>query len=361
MVDINTIELALKYSPEFDLAIAKTVPSLAKRNYLIGSCLAIGLGLFAAFLIPSEIANILGGGITVMGIGMAIYSIQSQIDDSIEAQEERIKLKIAQSVRRAKVTVTNEQKKLTKAAHTWHRFSFDNGNNSNHTITFNSYIIKIANRPDCLNVDFRIEQILYRTEVYAEFYSTKSGELKSRQRQHKVPDRVKFTISLPNHKRTVKGVMGFDDYHQMTSLYSARHQKALDLAEFHHRYAIAEEHIRNDGKRIYLSPEEKQAIAHRQELAEFDLMLGKDQAMQAVSIAPIVTKDLQDIQESLQKSLQELTSIPSAHREPTPHFSESDLRSIGLPAIRQQFNITARSYANAFVKLREKGIIINAP
>lgn len=359
MVDINTIELALKYAPEFDLAIAKTVPSLAKRNYLIGSCLTILLGLFVAFLIPSEIASILGGGITVMGIGMAIYSIQSQIDDSIEAQEERIKLKITQSIRRAKVTVTNEQKKLTSAAHTWHKFSFDNGNNSNHTIAFNSYIIQITNRPDCLNVDFRSEQILYRTEVYAEFYSTKSGELKSRQRQHKVPDRVKFTIALPNHKRTVKGVMGFDAYHQMTSLYSARHQKALDLAEFHHRYAIAEENIRHHGQRIYLSPEEKQAIAHRQELAEFDLILGKDQAVQAV--APIVTKDLQDIQESLQESLQELTSIPSAHREPTPHFSESDLRSIGLPAIRQQFNITARSYANAFVKLREKGIIIHAP
>ncbi|MDG3496445.1 MULTISPECIES: hypothetical protein [Pseudanabaena] len=145
----------------------------------------------------------------------------------------------------------------------------------------------------------------------------------------------------------------------MTSLYSARHQKALDLAEFHHRYAIAEENIRHHGKQIYLSPEEKQAIAHRKELAEFDLMLSKTD--RAFSIVPIVNKDLQDIQESLQESLQEITSITSAHREPIPHFSESDLRSIGLPAIRQQFNITARSYANAFVKLREKGIIIHAP
>ncbi|ELS32875.1 MULTISPECIES: hypothetical protein [Pseudanabaena] len=199
MIDINTIELALKYAPEFDLAIAKTVPSLAKRNYLVGSCLAILLGLFAAFFMPSEIANMLGGGITVMGIGMAIYSIQSQIDDSIEAQEERVKLKITKSIRRAKVTVNNEHKNLTSAAHTWHRFSFDNGNTTNHTIAFNSYVTKITNRPDCLNVDFRTEQILYRTEVYAEFYSTKSGELKSRQRQHKVADRVKFTIALPNH------------------------------------------------------------------------------------------------------------------------------------------------------------------
>ena len=40
-------------------------------------------------------------------------------------------------------------------------------------------------------------------------------------------------------------------------------------------------------------------------------------------------------------------------------FKESDLKSMGLPTIRAQFGITARSYSDAFIKLQELGIIIH--
>jgi len=40
-------------------------------------------------------------------------------------------------------------------------------------------------------------------------------------------------------------------------------------------------------------------------------------------------------------------------------FKESDLKSMGLPAIRAQFGITARSYSEAFLKLQELGIVIH--
>ncbi len=40
-------------------------------------------------------------------------------------------------------------------------------------------------------------------------------------------------------------------------------------------------------------------------------------------------------------------------------FKESDLKSMGLPTIRAQFGITARSYSEAFVKLQGLGVMIH--
>jgi hypothetical protein len=323
MVDINTIELAFKLIPEYNSEVAKTVPSNIKTNYLIGSIIVIGIGLFTLLATSQTMLKVLGGGLAIGGMGSSIYISQRKIDDSSEAQEERQKFNIAESIRKAKVNVARERERLTDAAHSWHSFSFDTANAIGDRITFNSYTVKVTDRPDCINIGLSTEKILYRTESYAEFYTTKRGKLKSRQRQRKVADRVKFTVAFPFRKRAVKGVMPFDHYNRMVALYNARHQKAQGLAEFNQRYAIAEENIRKHGDRIYVSPEEKQALENAKDLASFDLQL--NQIGEAVPI--IVT--------------------------------ESELRAIGLPAIRQQFNLKARSYDEAFTKLSSQGFTIH--
>ena len=275
MVDINTIELSFKRIPEYNAELAKTVPSNIKTNYLVGSVVAIGIGLFTLFATSQSMLKILGGGLAVGGVGTSIYILQRKTDDSSEAQEERKKLDIAEGIRKAKANVTNERIRLTNAAHCFRPFNFDTANSIGDSISFNSYIVKVTDRPDSINIGLRTDKILYRTESYAEFYTTKRGKLKSRQRKRKVADRVKFTVAFPTRKRAVKGVMAFDSYNQMVSLYSARHQKAQDLAEFNQRYAIAEENIRKHGDQVYFSPEEKKAIEEAKELASFDLRLNQ--------------------------------------------------------------------------------------
>jgi hypothetical protein len=367
MVDINTIELSFKRIPEYNAELAKTVPSNIKTNYLVGSVVAIGIGLFTLFATSQSMLKILGGGLAVGGVGTSIYILQRKTDDSSEAQEERKKLDIAEGIRKAKANVTNERIRLTNAAHCFRPFNFDTANSIGDSISFNSYIVKVTDRPDSINIGLRTDKILYRTESYAEFYTTKRGKLKSRQRKRKVADRVKFTVAFPTRKRAVKGVMAFDSYNQMVSLYSARHQKAQDLAEFNQRYAIAEENIRKHGDQVYFSPEEKKAIEEAKELASFDLRLNQIGEEVAIFI------DESEFAEFDQKlGLDSFSSSPDIETDDelvddeadessddqTVQFTESELKAIGLPAIRKQFNITARSYNEAFAKLSSQGITI---
>ena len=214
----------------------------------------------------------------------------------------------------------------------------------------------------------RTDKILYRTESYAEFYTTKRGKLKSRQRKRKVADRVKFTVAFPTRKRAVKGVMPFERYNQMVSLYNARHQKAQDLAEFNQRYTIAEENIRKHGDQIYFSPEEKKAIEEAKELASFDLRLN-----QIGEEVAIVIDESEFVEFDQKLGLDLFSSNPDIEIDDefiddesddssdnqTVQFTESELKAIGLPAIRKQFNITARSYNEAFTKLSSQGITIH--
>lgn len=108
MVDINTIELSFKRIPEYNAELAKTVPSNIKTNYLVGSVVAIGIGLFTLFATSQSMLKILGGGLAVGGVGTSIYILQRKTDDSSEAQEERkslILLKV--SVRRRQMLQMN--------------------------------------------------------------------------------------------------------------------------------------------------------------------------------------------------------------------------------------------------------------
>jgi len=369
MIDITIIELAFKRIPEYNSEIVKTVPSHTKTNYLFGSFVAIGVGLFTLIVTSQSMVKILGGGVAAGGVGVSIYALQRKVDDSIEAQEERAKFAIAENIRKAKVTVNSERASLTQAAHGFYSFSFDTANSINDAITFNSYEVKVTDRPDSINIGLRTDKILYRTETYAEFYTTKRGKLKSRQRKRKVADRVKFTIAFLTRKRAVKGVMQFGAYNQMISLYNLRHQKAQDLAEFNKRYAIAEENIRKHGDQLYFSPEEKKAIEYAKELARFDLMLG-----QIGEVVPIVIDESEFAEFDKALGLDSYSSSPdievaddlvddetdaSNDDDQTVQFTESDLKLIGLPAIRKQFDITARSYAEAFTKLRENGVVVH--
>jgi hypothetical protein len=347
MVDINTIELSFKRIPEYNAELAKTVPSNTKTNFLVGSVIAIGIGLFTLLATSQSMLKILGGSLAVGGVGTAIYISQRKTDDSREAQEERKKFNIAESIRKARANITNERIRLTNAAHSFHIFSFDTANAIGDRLEFNSYIVKVTDRPDSINIGLRTDKILYRTEVYAEFYTTKRGKLKSRQRNRKVPDRVKFTVAFPTRKRTVKGVMPFDIYNQMVSLYNSRHQKAQDLAEFNQRYAIAEENIRKHGDRIYFSPEEEKAIEEAKVLASFDLRL--NQIGEEVAIV-IDESEFAEFDQKLGLDLfssspdiktdDELIDDESdeSSDDQTVQFTESELKAIGLPAIRKQFN-----------------------
>ena len=367
MVDINTVELSFKLIPKYNDKLAKTVPSNTKTNYLVGSVVAIGIGLFTLLATSQSMLKILGGGLAVGGVGTSIYILQRKTDDSSEAQEERKKFNIAESIRKAKTNVTNERVRLTNAAHSWHSFSFDTANAIDDRITFNSYTVKVADRPDSINIGLRTDKILYRTESYAEFYTTKRGNLKSRQRSRKVADRVKFTVAFPTRKRAIKGVIPFDSYNQMVSLYNARHQKAQALAEFNQRYAIAEENVRKHGDQIYFSPEEKKSMEEAKELASFDLRL--NQIGETVAIV-IDESEFAEFDQKL--GLDSFSSNPDIETDDefindesddssdnqTVQFTESELKAIGLPAIRKQFNITARSYNEAFIKLSSQGITI---
>ncbi|WP_271253814.1 hypothetical protein [Pseudanabaena sp. Chao 1811] len=366
MVDINTIELSFKRIPEYNAELAKTVPSNVKTNYLVGSVIAIGIGLFTLLATSQSMLKILGGGLAVGGVGTSVYISQRKTDDSSEAQEERKKFNIAESIRKAKANVSNERVRLTNAAHSFHSFSFDTANAIGDSISFNSYTVKVTDRPDSINIGLRTDKILYRTESYAEFYTTKGGKLKSRQRKRKVADRVKFTVAFPTRKRAVKGVMPFDSYNQMISLYNARHQKAQDLAEFNQRYTIAEENIRKHGDQIYFSPEEKKAIEEAKALASFDLRLN-----QIGEEVAIVIDESEFAEFDQQLGLDSFSSNPDIETDDefidesddssdnqTVQFTESELKAIGLPAIRKQFNITARSYNEAFTKLSLQGVTI---
>jgi hypothetical protein len=178
---------------------------------------------------------------------------------------------------------------------------------------------------------------------------------------------VKFTVAFPTRKRAVKGVMPFDSYNQMISLYNARHQKAQDLAEFNQRYTIAEENIRKHGDQIYFSPEEKKAIEEAKALASFDMRL--NQIGEEVAIV-IDESEFAEFDQKL--GLDSFSSNPDIEIDDefiddesddssdnqTVRFIESELKAIGLPAIRKQFNITARSYNEAFAKLSSQGITI---
>jgi hypothetical protein len=367
MVDINIIELSFKRIPEYNAELAKTVPSNTKTNYLIGSIVAIGVGLFTLLATSQSMLKILGGSLAAGGVGTSIYISQRKTNDSSEAQEERKKFNIAESIRKAKANVANERVRLTNAAHSFRSFSFDTANTIGDSISFNSYIVKVTDRPDSINIGLRTDKILYRTESYAEFYTTKRGKLKSRQRSRKVPDRVKFTLAFPTRKRAVKGVMPFGSYNQMVSLYNARHQKAQDLAEFNQRYKIAEDNIRKHGDQVYFSPEEKKAIEEAKALASFDLRL--NQIGEEVAIV-IDESEFAEFDRKL--GLDSFSSNPDIETDDellddeaddssddqTVRFTESELKEIGLPAIRKQFNITARSYNEAFTKLSSQGITI---
>lgn len=365
MVDVNTIELSFKRIPEYNAELAKTVPSNTKTNYLVGSVLAIGIGLFTLLANSQSMIKILGGGLAFGGVGTSIYILQRKTDDSSEAQEERKKFNIAESIRKAKVNVTSERGRLTDAAHRFHSFSFDTANAIGDHITFNSYIVRVTDRPDSINIGLRTDKILYRSETYIEFYTTKRGKLKSRQRSRKVPDRVKFTVAFPTRKRAVKGVMPFNSYNQMVALYNARYQKAQHLAEFNKRYTIAEENIIKHGDQIYFSSEEEKAIEEAKELASFDLCL--NQIGQEVAIV-IDESEFAEFDQKL--GLDSFSSNPDIETDDelvddessddqTVQFTESELKVIGLPAIRKQFNITARSYNEAFTKLSSQGITIH--
>ncbi|WP_434687625.1 hypothetical protein [Pseudanabaena minima] len=351
MVDIHTVELSFKRIPEYNAKLAKTVPSSTKTNYLVGSIIAIGIGLFTLLVNSQSIPNILGGSLAVGGVVTSIYILQRTTDDSSEAQEERKKFHIAESIHKAKINVKNEQVRLTNAAHSWHSFGFDTTNTIGDRIAFNSYTVKVTDRPDSINIGLRIDKILYRTEFYTEFYTAKQDKLKSRQCKRKIPDRIKFTIAFPTRKRAVKGIMPFDSYNQMVTLYNARHQKAQELVEFSQRYAIAEENIRKHGDRIYFSPEEKKAIEDLENLASFDLRLnqiGKEVAI-VVDESKFAKFDQKLGLESFSGSLDNKSSDDRIIK-----FTDLELKAIGLPTIRKQFNITARSYNEAITKLNAK-------
>lgn len=363
MIDVDTIELSLKQVPTYNPKLAQTVNSRTKKNYLIGSSIATSLGLLLLLLSPQGFTKILGGGMAGGGAVTYIYTTKRKVDDSSEAEEERIKFKIAESIRQAKITVDNTRKTLTQAAHETHSFCFDTVNTINDTISFNSYTVQVTARGQWVNVGLRPDKILYRTENRAELYTTKRGKVRARQRKVKVPDRVKFTIAFPDRSRAVKGVMSCESYDRMVSLYNQRHQKAKALLEFNNRYTTAENNVLKTGDKIYLSTEEKQEIEAARELEKFDRIL--DQIGQEVPVQ-IDEGEFTEFDKLLGlDSLSDRVEVDEEDEfeidedsDDNYQFTESDLRSIGLPAIRRQFNITARSYAEAFAKLREQGISI---
>ena len=369
MIAVETIELSLKRIPSHDEKLAKTIPSSNKTNFLIASLTGLGLGIFLTLSSSQSIVKFLGGGLAVGGLGTLVYVLQHKTDDSVDAQEERTKFKIAENIRKAKSSVVQEQKTLTNAAHSFHTFKFDTPNTVKDEIRFNSYKVLVTDRPECVNIGLREDKILYRTETYNEYYTTKRGEMRSRQQKRKVPDKVKFTIAFPSRKRAVKGVMEFGNYYQMTALYNARHSKAENLAQFNSRFSIAQANVSKHGEQIYFSPAENKAIEDAKKLAEFDLLLAE------IGQEVLVEVDESEFSEFDQKlGLDLLSSSPNVDEADQfldrdldnasddgqlVEFKESDLKSMGLPTIRAQFGITARSYSEAFLKLQELGIIVH--
>ncbi len=369
MITVETIELSLKKVPSYDQELAKTIPSSNKTNFLIASLTGLGLGIFLFLSSSQSIFKFVGGGLAAGGLGTSVYVLQRKTDDSIDAQEERTKFKIVENIRKAKSSVGQEQQALTSAAHNFYTFKFDTPNTIQDEIKFNSYKVLVTDSPECVNIGLREDKVLYRTETYNEYYTTKRGEMRSRQKKRKVPDKVKFTIAFPSRKQAVKGVMEFANYYQMIGLYNARHSKAQNLAEFHGRYAIAQEKVSKNGKQIYFSPDETKAIEDAKNLADFDLLLAE------IGQEVLVEVDDSEFSEFDQKlGLDLLSSNPNVEETDEfldrdrdnasddgqlVEFKESDLKSMGLPTIRAQFGITARSYSDAFIKLQELGIIIH--
>jgi hypothetical protein len=368
MIDVDIIERSLKKIPDYNPELAKTIPSSNKTNFLIASVSGIGLGIFL-MLSSQSVVKFLGGSLAAGGLGTSVYVLQRKTDDSTEAQEERTKFNVAENIRKAKSSVVQEQQALTNAAHNLHSFKFDTPNSIGDEIKFNSYRVLVTDRPESVNIGLREDKILYRTETYNEYYTTKRGEMRSRQKKRKVADKVKFTIAFPSRKRAVKGVMEFADYYQMTGLYNARHSQAENLAEFNRRYTAAQEKVSKDGEQIYFSPDEIKAIADNKKLAEFDLLLAE------IGQEVLVEVDESEFSEFDQKlGLDLLSSNPNVDEAEgfldgdsnnasddgqVVEFKESDLKSMGLPTIRAQFGITARSYSEAFLKLQELGIVIH--
>jgi len=367
MITVETIELSLKKIPPYNEELAKTIPSSNKTNFLIASVTGIGIGIVLALSSSQSIVKFLGGSLALGGVGTSIYVLQRKTDDSDEAKEERKKFGVAEGIRKAKKSVEGEREALTTAAHSFHTFKFDTLNTIHDAIKFNSYKVLVTDRPEYVNIGLREDKILYRTETYNEYYTTKRGEMRSRQKKRKVPDKVKFTIAFPDRKRAVKGVMEFTSYYQMIALYNARHSKAQNLAEFHRRYAIAQEKVNKDGDQVYFSPEEIKEIEDAKKLAEFDLLLGE------IGKEVLVEIDESEFREFDQKlgldllsssldvdETDEFTDSNSDSDEgQLVEFKESELRAMGLPTIRSQFGITARSYSEAFAKLQGLGIIVN--
>jgi len=363
MIDIETIELSLKQAPTYNPQLAQTVNSRTKKNYLIGSSVAASLGLILLLTGPQGVSKFLGGSMAGGGVITYIYTIKRKVDDSSEAKEERLKFKIAESIRQAKTTVDNTRQALTQAAHEIHSFSFDTTNTIDDTISFNSYSVQVTGRGEWVNIGLRPDKILYRMETRAELYTTKRGKVRARQKKVKVPDRVKFTIAFPDRSRAVKGVMPCESYDRMVSLYNQRYRKAQALLEFNNRYTLAEDNVRKAGNQLYLSQEEKQKIEATRELAKFDRMLdqiGKEVPIE-VNESEFTEFDkllgLDSVSDNVEIDEEDKAEIDEDFDDDY-QFTESDLRSIGLPAIRRQFNITAKSYAEAFAKLRAQGILI---
>ena len=344
MITVETIELSLKKIPSYDQELAKTIPSSNKTNFLVASVTGLGLGIFLLLSSSQSIIKFLGGGLAAGGLGASVYVLQRKTDDSAEAQEERTKFNMAENVRKAKSSVAQEQQTLTNAAHTFHTFKFDTPNSIRDEIKFNSYKVLVTDRPESVNIGLREDKILYRTETYNEYYTTKRGEMRSRQKKRKVADKVKFTIAFPSRKRAVKGVMEFADYYQMNALYNARHSNAENLVEFNRRYTAAQEKVSKDGEQIYFSPDEIKAIADNKKLAEFDLLLAE------IGQEVLVEIDESEFSEFDQKlGLDLLSSNPNIDQTDglldsdsekdsddgqLVEFKESDLKSMGLPAIR---------------------------
>jgi hypothetical protein len=127
--------------------------------------------------------------------------------------------------------------------------------------------------------------------------------------------------------------------------------------------------VSKDGEQVYFSPDEIKAIADNKKLAEFDLLLAE------IGKEVLVEIDESEFSEFDQKlGLDLLSSSPNIDQidelsnsdadnagddGQLVEFKESELKSMGLPAIRAQFGITARSYSDAFLKLQELGIIIH--
>ena len=123
------------------------------------------------------------------------------------------------------------------------------------------------------------------------------------------------------------------------------------------------------GEQIYFSPAEHKAIEDAKKLAEFDLLLAE------IGQEVLVEVDESEFSEFDQKlGLDLLSSSPNVDEADQfldsdldnagddgqlVEFKESDLKSMGLPTIRAQFGITARSYSEAFLKLQELGIIVH--